>query len=263
MKKLFISLGLGLLLFNSMAMATPSLTVDEIMRRYYEITYYAGDDMQAQISMVITDGQGRTRERSFSMIRKDIANSGKQLYFVYFKKPSDIRKATFLVHKFIDREDDRWMYLPSLDLVKRISASDGRTSFMGSHYLYEDLSGRNIAYDKYELVDESDKFYHIKITPKEPNTVEFSTYDLWVDKKTFLFYKSEFYDKNGRLYRRGETLSQEVIQGYPTLTKVRVSDIMGGGHTIAEYSKIKYDNKLDDSLFSERYLRMPQHKYFE
>jgi outer membrane lipoprotein-sorting protein len=230
--------------------AATSLTADEIMHRYYEISYSAGDDMRAQISMVITDGQGRTRERSFSMIRKDIGDSGKQLYFVYFHKPSDIRKATFLVHKFIHSDDDRWMYLPSLDLVKRIAASDKRTSFMGSHYFYEDISGRNLDYDIHEILAETAEVYLIRNTPVDPDSVEFSTYTIWVDKETFLPHKAEFYDKQGKPYRQVEVLEQEMIQGYPTLTKVRVNDGTGGGNTITEFSKVEYDINLSDSLFT-------------
>ncbi len=39
--------------------------------------------------------------------------------------------------------------LPDLDLVKRIAAGDKRTSFVGSHFLYEDISGRAVQEDKH------------------------------------------------------------------------------------------------------------------
>lgn len=244
-----------------LAAAAPILTADEIMQRYNDISFYPGNDFQAQVSMVITDGKGRTRERAFSMIRKDVVERGNQLYFVYFKEPGDIRKSTFLVHKFIDRDDDRWMYLPSLDLVKRIAASDKRTSFMGSHYFYEDVSGRTISADRHELMKETAEAYVIKNTPLAPETVEFSFYTMWINKKTFLPMKAEFVDKKGVPYRMAEVLGQEVIQGFPTLTKTRVRDLVEGGETVTEFNNIKYNLNLPDSLFSERYLRSPERKY--
>ena len=178
-------------------------------------------------------------------------------YFAYFKKPSDIRKATFLVHKYIERDDDRWMYLPSLDLVKRIAASDKRTSFMGSHFFYEDVSGRNTNDDHHELTLEDDSYYVIKNTPKNPESVEFSTYTVWIDKTNFLPMKAEYIDKSGTTYRTMEVLGVETIDGYTTVTKSKISDLASGGNTITEFKKVKYNLGLDDKLFTERFLRRP------
>lgn len=261
MKDNFLIQLMVLLLFSGTAVAAPP-TADEIMRRYIESSLYSGDDFQARVSMVITDKQGRTRERAFSMLRKDVGENGKQLYFVYFSKPSDIRKSTFLVHKFIDKNDDRWMYLPSLDLVKRIAASDKRTSFMGSHYYYEDISGRNIKDDRHVLVEENATAYVVKSNPIDVAAVEFSSYTLWIDKNTFLPMKAEYMDKNGQLYRVAEILGNEVIQGYPTVTKTRIRDLGEGGETVTDFANIKYNGALSEDLFSERYLRRPHRELF-
>jgi outer membrane lipoprotein-sorting protein len=207
--------------------------------------------------MTITDAQGRTRKREFVILRRDVADGGEQKFYVYFKKPGDVRKMVFLVHKYLDRDDDRWLYLPALDLVKRIAASDKRTSFVGSHFVYEDVSGRSVDEDVHELIETTDSHFILKNTPKDPTGVEFSYYDIWLDRVTYMPVKAEYYDKDGRKYRLVEALEVQEIQGYPTVIKSRVKDLAGGGETVSEFTRIKYDIGLNDKIFTERYLRKP------
>ena len=121
--------------------ASETPTVYDIVDRANKVAYYSGDDGRSKVQMTITDTQGRTRQREFVILRYDVEDGGRQNFYVYFKKPSDVREMAFMVHKYIDRDDDRWLYLPALDLVKRIAASDKRTSFVGSHFFYEDVKG--------------------------------------------------------------------------------------------------------------------------
>ena len=111
------------------------------MARANLAAYYAGDDGRSEVRMIISDAQGRQQRRQFTVLRRDVDDAGDQQFLVVFSQPSDVRNTVFLVDKHIDRDDDRWLYLPGLDLVKRISAGDKRTSFVGAHYFYEDVSG--------------------------------------------------------------------------------------------------------------------------
>lgn len=233
------------------------LGVEEIVNRANLASYYGADDGRASVTMTITDSQGRARERQFVILRKDVDEGGEQMFYVYFQKPSDVRKMIFMVHKRIDKDDDRWLYLPALDLVKRIAASDKRTSFVGSHFLYEDVSGRSVAADNHELLEATSQHYVLKNTPKDPESVEFSSYTLWIDKENFMPMKAEYLDKEGRKYRLVEALEVRDIQGFPTVVKSRVRDLAGGGETVSEFSDISYNIGLDETIFTERYLRRP------
>ncbi len=257
MKKVMASIigSMAWILTAAAVQAADAPDVSQIVKQSNLAAYYGGDDGRAQVSMVITDAQGRTRSREFVILRKDIADGGKQKFYVYFKKPSDVRKMVFMVHKQINTDDDRWLYLPALDLVKRIAASDKRTSFVGSHFFYEDVSGRAISEDSHKLVQTTDQHYVLQSTPKSPDAVEFSVYKLWIDKQTFLPVKAEYTDKQGRPYRQVEALQIETIQGIATVTKAKVSDLLNGGHTVSEFKKIKYNAGLKESIFTERYLR--------
>jgi len=228
--------------------------VEEIVNRTNRTAYYAGNDGKAVVIMTITDSQGRIRTREFVILRKDIRDGGEQNFYVYFRKPGDVRKMVFMVHKKIGEDDDRWLYLPALDLVKRIAASDKRTSFVGSHFLYEDVSGRSVLDDVHTLIETDDKYFVLDNVPKDTSVVEFSSYKIWIDRKTFMPVKAEYFDKDGRKYRIVEALEVKDIQGHPTVVKSRVRDLVNGGDTVSEFTDVSYDIGLGD-IFTERYLR--------
>ncbi len=233
-----------------------SISVEEIVNKANLASYYSGKSGSAKTSMVITDKQGRKRNRKFSILRYDNKDGGEQKFYVYFEKPADVRRMVFLVWKHPEKDDDRWLYLPSLDLVKRISAGDKRTSFAGSDFFYEDVSGRSPEEDNHKLLDSSKKFYVLDNEPKDPGSVEFSHYKMWIHKKTFLPLKVIFYDKNGKENRIIEALKVENIQGFPTVTKSKVTNKKTGGNTVNTMTDIHYNVEgLDDSIFTERYLR--------
>jgi outer membrane lipoprotein-sorting protein len=254
---LWAALPAALLFVLATGTAEAAPPVAEIVARANQAAYYAGNDGRAEVNMTITDAQGRTRERRFVILRRDIEDGGRQLFYVYFERPTDVRRMVFMVHKQVTKDDDRWLYLPDLDLVKRIASSDKRTSFVGSHYFYEDVSGRGTAEDHHELAEETAAHYVLNNTPREPGAVEFSSYRVWIDKSNFMPVKAEYLDKSGKPYRLVEALAVKEIQGFATVTRSRVKDLAGGGETVMEFGNISYNLGLDESLFSERYLRRP------
>jgi len=61
-----------------------------------------------------------------------------------------------MVHKSPESNDKRWIYVPAVDLVKPISADDKNSSFVGSDFTYEDVSGRHWSEDNHTLLEESE-----------------------------------------------------------------------------------------------------------
>ncbi|MFA5389781.1 MAG: outer membrane lipoprotein-sorting protein, partial [Candidatus Omnitrophota bacterium] len=60
--------------------------VDEIVSRANNRSYYQGKDGRAKATMVITDSQGRTRQRQLTILKLNSREGGDQKYFVYFHK---------------------------------------------------------------------------------------------------------------------------------------------------------------------------------
>ncbi len=239
------------------------LTVGRIVDKANKVAYYEGNDGMAEVNMEITDSQGRKRIRELTILRRDVQDGGEQKFYVYFYKPEDVRDMVYMVWKHLGKDDDRWLYLPALDLVRRIASSDKRSSFVGSHFVYEDVSGRGIDEDTHELTGEENGCYKIKNVPKNKDNVEFSYYYIWIRKDNFMPVKAEYYDSQGKKYRVIEALKVENIQGYPTITEMKASDLNTGGSTVITYNKIQYDINLDDNIFTERFLRRPPLKWIK
>ncbi|MEX0915531.1 MAG: outer membrane lipoprotein-sorting protein [Wenzhouxiangellaceae bacterium] len=257
----FILLASGLL-FALNASAQPS--VDEIIHRANLAAYYQGKDGRALVQMTITDKQGRERERRMIILRRDESDTdelqdnaywSEQKYYVYFQRPSDLNRTVFMVWKHLESDDDRWLYLPSLDLVRRISATDKRNSFVGSDFFYEDVSGRNVNLDEHELVDTTDDYYVVKSTPKNPDNVEFAWFESYIHKESFIPVQIGYYKESGEKYREATALKVETIDGYPTVTNARMKSLETGSTTTMEYLSVEYDVGLPDDIFTERYLR--------
>jgi outer membrane lipoprotein-sorting protein len=232
--------------------------VETIVNKANVMAYYQGDDGKAYVKMTITSKAGQTREREFIILRKDVVDGGDQNYYVYFQRPADVRQMVYLVKKRAgaNADDDRWMYLPALSLVKRIAAGDKRTSFVGSDFVYEDVSGRSVDLDTHELVETTPERFIVKNTPKKPDQDEFSYYNIAIDRKTYMPMKMEYYDKEGRLFRTIESQKVEVIDGFPTVTRSVVTDLKTGGKTEMAFNNVKYNIGIGD-IFEERYLQRP------
>lgn len=257
-----------LLTLTALALATginaePMTDADDISARANLAAYYAGADGRSEVRMIISDAQGREQRRQFTVLRRDIDDLGDQQFLVVFSRPSDVRDTVFLVDKHVDRDDDRWLYLPGLDLVKRISAGDKRTSFVGAHYFYEDISGRRPSDDTHELLETTDEFYVLRHVPIVSQSVEFASYVTWINRSTLLPMKIEYENTAGKLYRRIEVLEVEEIGGHATVTKSRVSDLLGGGRTDMQFRYIQYDVGLPESVFTERSLRNPPRDWMQ
>lgn len=250
---LFMLIGLGLL---SSPLLAADLTADEIVAKANQASYYAGKDGKADITMTITAADGGVRTREFVMLRLN-GKGEDQKFYVYFKAPADVRKMAYLVWKNAGRDDDRWLWLPALNLKKRIAPGDKRTSFVGSDFFYEDVSGRGPDEDNHSLIEETADAYVLRNEPKDTGSVEFSWYQVWIDKQTFLPLKAIYYDHQKQAYRQVEALKVEEIDGYPTVTKAKAADLRAGTSTINSFSNISYDIGLNPRIFTERFLRRP------
>jgi outer membrane lipoprotein-sorting protein len=242
---------------------TPS--AEQVITKSQEAFYYQASDMKAKVEMALIDKKGKTRNRVLTMLRIDLPSEGDQKYFTYFHEPGDVRGMTFMVWKYTEKEDDRWLFVPAVDLIRRIAADDKRSSFVGSDFTYEDISGRDAASDththlKEETLDDC-VCYVIESTPKE--VIDFTKRISWIDKKTFLPVKEEYYDRQNTLYRVftaekiEDVASEKDGTTYPSVTQRTMSNLKTGHKTEVSFTEISYDHGLKDGDFSERYMRKP------
>ena len=237
----------------------------ELMKQAHLNMYYPGDDGSARVDMTITDKRGRVRERDFVILRRDWSDGGEQRYYVFFYEPSDVRRMTFMAWKDPDGDDSRWIYVPSLDLVKPISANDKNSSFVGSDFAYEDVSGRHWNEDEHTLVGEETfgdwETYKIESVPKEEDY--FAKKDTWIDKESMLIVKEIYTDDRDRELKIFEVGAIETVDGYATATKRTMTTPRKDNTTVIEFSEIEYDMGVEEKIFSERYLKSPPREYIQ
>src|SRR3989338_7712717 len=104
--------------------------------------------------------------------------------------------------------------------------------------------------------------YVIKSTPKAAD-VDYSYKLSWIDKANNLPLKEEYYDKRGELYKVFSADEIKDVKGFPTITRRSMKNLQSGHTTEVSYSKTDYNIGIEDSLFSERFLKQPPKKWIE
>jgi len=246
---------------------TFAITAEEVVKKSQAAFLYAGKDFKARVMMKLISKGGQERVREMTMLRKNFGETGgNQKYFIYFFQPADVKDMTFMVYKYPAKDDDRWLFVPAINMVRRIAAQDKRSSFVGSDFTYEDVSGRDIEDDAHTLSKEEKlgvyDCYVIKSAPKAAD-VDYSYKLSWIDKMTFLPVKEEYYDRRNELYKIFSADEIKDIKGFPTITKRTMKNLQSAHTTVVAYIKTDYSIGLEDSLFSERYLRQPPKKWIE
>jgi hypothetical protein len=237
--------------------------VRDIIKQANLASYYAGDDGSAEARMIIVDENGNRQMRQFTILRKDEKDLGDQDMLVFFSQPSNVKDTVFRVEKQLESDDNRWLFLPALDLVKRISAGDKRTSFVGSHFYYEDVSGRNPKEDNFTLVSEDKDSYLINAVAKDRQSVEFNRYTVKIDKFNFLPIETIYFDQSNRAARKMTVLQVKNIDGIATVMKSRITNLSNNSYTEMQFRHVKYNLGLPDNIFSERSMRTPPKAWLE
>ncbi len=263
--RLVLALILGLAAFQSAdALAA---TAEEIVARSQRAFYYAGGDAKGKITMELIERDGGKRVRVLTMLRRNQGEGGEQKYFMYFHEPGDVRRLTFMVWKYPGRDDDRWIFIPSVDLIRRIAVEDKYSSFVGSDFSYEDVSGRDVSEDRHSLLREERiggrDTYVIESVPRR--AAPYSKRISWIDKENFLPLKEEYYDARNELHR---VFTAENIKNiaaadgkggavYPTPMKRTMKNVQTGHSTVVTVTAVAYGIGLKDADFSERRMRRP------
>lgn len=236
-----------------------------IVNNSLNLFYSAANDMSVNVKMRLINSQGKERQREMTLLRKDVNDAGDQHYYIFFHAPSDVKSTTFMVWKHAQKDDDRWIYIPAIKLVRRIAADDKRSSFVGSDFTYEDVSGRNINDETHKLL-RSVKYaqrpvYVVESTLKRPT--DYVKRVSWIDQETWVPLREEYFDVRNQKVRIFTADKIKKINNHYTVTERTMKNLQTGHQTKAVFENVKYDVGLEDNLFNERYLRNPPRKWIQ
>ena len=182
-----------------------------------------------------------------------------------FLSPASVKDTRFLQKENDGKDDDKWIYLPSLKSTRRVAASDGTKSFVGTDFSYDDMSSREVGDDTHELLKESEDkgnfkdLYVVKSTPKDPKSSQYSYRISWVTKDAYIPIYIEMYDKKGKLLKVNEIKSIKKMPGtndrvYNVPMENVMTNVQTGHATVMKMVNISVDQPVPDRNFTTDFL---------
>ena len=229
-----------------------------------------GEHVTRNLTMTLKDKRGKIRVRDTKAYRKYY--DGEKRTILFYKKPTNVKGTSFLTFDYQDTktDDDQWLYLPALRKVRRISASDRGDYFLGTDFTYEDikLEGKleKADYD-FEVVkseklslDNGDSYDTILMrgTPKTKTIAKelgYGNTEFWVDTKTWLIIKANYWDPKGKLLKTLVNSEIRLVDEIITRHKLTIDNHKTGHQTIFEFSDVDYKAAVKDSLFTKRAMK--------
>ena len=217
-----------------------------------------GDDASSRVVMLLAEQGGKARKRVLYVYAKD-KRPGERWNLMRFVKPADIDGTGLLTLDHPGDNSDQWLYLPALDRVRRISSSRKGGRFVGSDFFYEDLRDREVNMDFHRFAGKG-RLGKVACdllvsTPRDPSNSVYSKRVSCIHPKTLIPLRIDLYTNNGKKpVKRLKARKIKKIQGYWTVMDSTMYDLKTGHRTRLLTKRIKYDQKLPDTLFNKRAL---------
>jgi len=289
MKKLFLLL-LGIALVTGYARAedleyfkvykpSDGMSADQIMQIEYFVKYTKfAHDAQFYGKAYFIDKAGAVRERETSRLRITLGRKSDDVAYkdlVMFTAPAQVKGLATLTWTYMDpaRQQDSWLWVPSLKKIRKISASNADDSFMGSDFTVEDILTRKFEDETYTLIGsenfkgyfcEFDKKTYFAGTPcfmieakPKRSPWYYSKRVLWVDKNTGGGIYEEMYDPTGRMFK---TIFKDYeiynVDGRDYLAQVLLEgkDLRTGHRTVITNTDIKFEKGIPEDSLTQRAL---------
>jgi len=233
----------------------------EIMQKVYD--RQKPDFTQAAVQLTLTKG-GKVEETRNVGEYGRCKNNLTDITMV-FMSPATVKGTRFLVKENEGKDDDKWIYLPSLKTTRRIAASDGEKPFVGTDFSYDDMSSRKVEEDTHKLLKNSEDkgnfkdLYVVESIPKDPKSSQYSKRISWVTKDSWIPTYIELYDKKGSLLKVNEIKSIQKMPGsngrsYNIPTENIMTNVQKDHATIMKLGGIKVDQPLADRYFTTDFL---------
>ncbi|MDC7124836.1 MAG: outer membrane lipoprotein-sorting protein [Spirochaetales bacterium] len=158
--------------------------------------------------------------------------------------------------KILRTKDEIYLYYPDAEELIRMQGSALRQGVLGSDISYEDMTGGKDRAKQYtiEITGEEKVLgrdcWILKLTAKT-RTVPYPKEIVWIDKKSYLVLKGEYYTKSDRLLKEMEVLEIGIFDNIETAARTRISDTMkSDSETVLVLKTFKANVALDNRIFS-------------
>ncbi|MCP4602224.1 MAG: outer membrane lipoprotein-sorting protein [Proteobacteria bacterium] len=225
-----------------------------------------GDKQFSRITMTVTDNSRRKKERVLQSRSMKFDKGAKTL--MLFESPADVRNIGLLIIDYDDvsKEDDQWLYLPSLHKSTRISSSDRSGSFLGTDITYADMTRKDVDAYNYKLLKDSvfvdgEECWLIEARPKRDEEINKTGYlksVSWVSKQKLIPIQAKMWIKEGRKLKYIKSGEIEKIDGIWVTNKLSVRTVKNNkveSETVMKTDSVQFNQaSVKDSDFTERRL---------
>ncbi len=229
----------------------PQRLLQEAFNNQYEV------DSTATIELVIRNETGQERRRNFEAASKII---GDRLHSIgRLTYPEHLRGMTILQIEAGDRSHDAFVYLPSMQAVRRVSTAQRGDAFFGTDVTYEDLERRHAR--DYQIVDVSEDgvqgepAYLVRAHPRLPQS--YHEVRFWIARSDRAILQVHFLKRGAdEPYRTiaAPRTSMERMAGHTLPTRLVVENRARGTTTEVLYRDLLVNPEIDDRVFSIRTL---------
>jgi len=196
-------------------------------------------------------GSRLLRGRLFAVRDNDLMRA-----MVKIKAPADLNNAAYLVREGKER-DDMFIFLPALNRVRRIMGGSADSPLFGTDLSYSDIkqvqnafSGGPVKLEKPDAI-EARPAYVLSMTPSAAAQSNYSLIRAWVDQKTCVALKVEFYEGatvRKRLSSSPKTLKQAGSNWY--VSEALMEDLRTKSHTTLKVTGLSNVDKLSERYFN-------------
>jgi len=163
---------------------------------------------------------------------------------------------------FLKRGTEMWIWTPSISRLTKLPPSMMSQGWMGSDYTNDDILKESSVVDDYthkitgeEAVGDRD-CYIIELTAKDDAAVIWGKQIRWIDKRDYLFLKSELYDEDGYLIRTETGSDIKLMDGRLIPSRIElVPEEEEGYKTIVVFESFKFNKPIDDAFFSQQNMK--------
>ncbi len=163
---------------------------------------------------------------------------------------------------FLKRQNEMWSWNPTISRLIKLPPSMMSQGWMGSDYTNDDILKESSVVNDYDhtIVGEEEldgrMCYLIKLVAKEEAAVIWGHQLRWIDKKDFLFLKSELYDEDGYLVRTEAGSEIHSMDGRLIPTRIELIPAEEEDQkTIIQIKEIQFNKEIKDNFFSQQNMK--------
>lgn len=214
-------------------------------------------DLVTRIRLIMHGKRGQQRERTIAAVTKVV--DGRVYSIGRLLAPEYLRDMTVLMLETEDRGQDAFVFMPSLEKVRRITTAQRSDSFFGSDVTYEDIEQQRA--DQFELgaVEEAEfggeAVYRVHARPARRGN--YARVIFTVAQSDSALLKIRYYKRDAEgPYRviQAPRTDMVLLGGHVLPTRLSVENRIRGTRTDVELSKMSVDLEIPTRIFSVRTL---------